>query len=267
MSFIWEFRLKSPFSNYVSSSLWLVFGFLGTHCNSVIAPLWRSYRDARNYQVVDHYDFNKVLANPILFAQFSQFSVTTFTSEHTRFLGDYQLLKVMTMEAFKSDEEGAQRTRDRRQTMLPNSVKSNYAGLYDLPSVADSIISSLPRPVNKQNTSAISSISSVSTDSTGPNLEVPASLKPSFYSFYSLFIQRDSALEVNVSAEIKERVQRQIEEDDYTLTMFDAVKREVLDLLFFDTFVKFAAERPDLIKKERDQQLGQDKDDILLVNI
>lgn len=274
MSFIWYFDLHSPYPEYLTSNVWLFLGFIANHLNSVIMPVWRSYREMFKHRSLDHDEFDRLLANPILFAQFCHFSVSNFTSEHTRFLDDYQLLKVMALEAFKEEpnEDSQQRLSKELPITQLSGTNSDYATLYNLPSVAADIVDGLP---GTQKLSTITTLSSSPSASdffvAEPDVKVPLSLKPAFYSFYSLFIQEDSVLQVNLSSGVKDRLRQQIETDNYTLTMFDPAKREVLELLFFNTFAKFIELRPELraVKRERysEQHKANYTNDIPLIDM
>lgn len=65
-----------------------------------------------------------------------------------------------------------------------------------------------------------------------PITKLPEYLLPTYASFYSLFLVPDAVLEVNVSARVKEEVRRMIvHPESMDVTIFDAVMKEVLDLL------------------------------------
>ncbi|PVU92162.1 hypothetical protein BB561_004001 [Smittium simulii] len=68
---------------------------------------------------------------------------------------------------------------------------------------------------------------------------VPQSLFQLFKSFYSVFIDPNSELNVGVHVYLTYEISQQIESNEYTLGMFDDAREEVLELLYFGVFPRY----------------------------
>ncbi|RUS27771.1 hypothetical protein BC938DRAFT_482752 [Jimgerdemannia flammicorona] len=250
-----------PFGRYWPSVAWVVLGSFVTHLNSVLLPLNNQYRenkyrnDLRSGAYQDWESFRLVMSDTRLRLKLNQHSVQAFCVELTRFIDEYQNLKVAAVEAFKDHEavdgippvppamvrpynRAESSTKESAIKSATLSATQSLLAKIRLPSPAPKY----PIDITPPTTSIVMSVPSLNQrifPITDDALSVPEQLKPSFLNFYTTFIKTDSFLEVNLTADVRTRIMDQMKSGAYTLTMFDEANKQVHDLLFYNVFPSF----------------------------
>ncbi|RUS19038.1 hypothetical protein BC937DRAFT_88046 [Endogone sp. FLAS-F59071] len=274
--FIWVILLDRQYAEYWTSEAWVCIAGIAVHLSSVVLPICYPPRGWRTQlQAPDVVQFEKVLSNPALFARFCRYCAEEFCAEHTRFVEDYQALKVMAIEAFKDqfpeqdqflDQDLSQpasiyyASPSNRNLLEPASPlplikmrSSVTTDVYSVPPPTISISGSINRffflsneePESEAETTGIvqasipKSVHPPPTPTRAADLPVPDALKPSFCTFFNTFIESGATLQANLNEDIVISIRRKMELDQYSLDMFEDAKREVLELLQFNPFVRF----------------------------
>ncbi|RUP19731.1 hypothetical protein BC936DRAFT_139297 [Jimgerdemannia flammicorona] len=221
---------------------WPVIALLVSHFAYCILPLWRSWHIVHVPQeLVDTDDFEHVLTDEHLFAEFSQFSVTDFCAENTRFIEDYQQLKLKTVETFNhiygtgtgglTVPLAMHEKSQAKKSKLPFRFTKRSSNNLSLVSAVGNPTLSTPTLNIFQSITGVQDVSG--------ETRVPESLLFLYRTFYQNYIEPGSLLEVNITGKCLKTIQRKVETGDFTLDIFDEAKKEVLDSLYYNTYKKF----------------------------
>lgn len=275
MYFIWIILLDRIYAEYWVAEAWVCVAGISVHLSSVVLPLCYPPRGWRaQLQAPDAAQFEKVLSNPALFARFCRYCAEEFCAEHTRFVEDYQALKVMAIEAFKDQFPGQDQFLDQdlaqpasiyypsNRNLLESTSRlplirirsSVTTDVYSVPPPTVSISSSISHfflsneeleseavTTDIAQASILKSMHPPPTPTRAADLPIPDALKPSFCSFYNTFIEPGAMLQANLNEDMITSIRQKIELDQYSLDMFEDAKHEVLELLQFNPFIRFHA--------------------------
>ncbi|RUS24128.1 hypothetical protein BC938DRAFT_474079, partial [Jimgerdemannia flammicorona] len=266
--FVWEGDIDRNYAEYWTSVVWPCITAVAIHISSVVVPLYHYNRDRFESRLPNAPQFEEVLRDPVLFAKFCRYCVTVFCAELTRFVEDYQALKVMAIESFKCQfpehnltpppppnvYSSRRHLLDSNSSMrpIPTRLHSTTTDIYSVPpptiSISKSIetffLSSHGQGLDEESIVAVARAANLpwlshTKSVLSSDLPVPEAIKPSFCAFYNTFMKPGGMLEVNLTSETLNEIRLKIETNAYTLDMFEDAKREVLDLLQFNVFGRF----------------------------
>ncbi|RUP49940.1 hypothetical protein BC936DRAFT_140929 [Jimgerdemannia flammicorona] len=255
MYILWITLLAQP---AVQAIFWPILACFATHLSSVVIPLLLYYRQTLQPADHDTRDFPLVLTNPMLFALLCAHSIKDFTAENTRFIEEYQTLKLMCIESYRGQPNHNEISPPPRLISSRLPEKSDPSAI---PS-ENSRLTTITPPTIYNITSPLVNIALSIPNLQPDEMVVPDQLKSTFLNFYTTFIRAQSVLEVNLEWQTRERIRQQIDSGVYTLDIFDEAKEHVLDLLFTNTLPHFLTIYKDqiaVVKRERTQGMFDDR--------
>ncbi|KAJ2503324.1 hypothetical protein GGH96_000345 [Coemansia sp. RSA 1972] len=177
-------------------------------------------------------NFNRMLDDPIEYNKFRTFAVSCFSSELTAFIEEYQALKSETVAIMKPN---SMRGRPSASTMctianpeptkLPTSPHTSHfkpESAYSPTSVTTSILDTL-----------------TNNSTSSHNVSFPSQLFDKLKAVYWDYIDPNSYTSVNASPMVVRRVAEQMNNKEYTVTLFDELKDEVLFMLYSDVYTRY----------------------------
>ncbi|ORY05247.1 hypothetical protein K493DRAFT_296610 [Basidiobolus meristosporus CBS 931.73] len=219
------------------------------HFVSVCIPIFCSFKwtthspPSRLDYIQDKEDFCQRLLDWSFFEMFKQTATECLCVENVLFLEAYQDLKKLSLVAITNSESCTYTEHPESESKSGWSINSSQLpSNHALVSPATSnIVTCLSYPhasvkqcITPANISIARTVERLSED-----VAVPSGLAPYYQRFYEKFFLPGSLLEVNIPCEIVTSLRDAINNNEYTLTMFDQAKEEVLDSLYYEVYLRF----------------------------
>lgn len=221
-----------PFEKYWKEENWVALLAIISHIVSVVHPLLvlrRTVKRKGRYGDVEASDsqalptregFDVVIAGKESFADFTKYAASDFCAENTRFVYDYQDLKLKVLCAIAaSSDANSPELIDVDWTRKSQAVAKSFMTQPKLSIGATVANTKLYRP----------------------DAAVTPKLHVYYRRFFESFLRSGSVLEVNLTSRELEMIYPRFENPATlpTLDVFDDAHKHILDLLFFDTYVKY----------------------------
>ncbi|KAI9499768.1 hypothetical protein BX070DRAFT_218015 [Coemansia spiralis] len=239
------------------------------HTTSVAMPLWQAIRHSRDVIHRMHgasglgssmaaaianaggsdmgrrSEFNAILADPYEYRFFCDFAASCFCSEMTAFIDEYQALKGLTVIALGSEDIWREDV-DQLEPGYMARMASNLDNGMGYLALANR---------NHPNAKALR----LQTPPTVSILETARAVYPQYdlsevtpfpvaamdklVAIFSVFVNSNSYTAVSLPSAMVLRIREKLGKSQLTLTILDEIKDEVLNMLYFDVFTRYAKKK------------------------
>ncbi|KAJ2288551.1 hypothetical protein IWW55_006481 [Coemansia sp. RSA 2706] len=262
---LWEtilFHLALKWSGFFFT--WLCAIIL--HTASITVPLWQAIRHSRDVihrmhgasslgnpmaaaiagaggqDMSKRSEFNSILADPYEYRYFCDFAASCFCSEMTAFIDEYQALKGLTVVALGSEDmwrDEANHIDTDYMARMASNIDSNLgylaiAGRQHPNSRALRL--QTPPTVNILETACAVYPQYDLSDST----PFPVAAMDKLVAIFSVFVNSSSYTAVSLPSAMVLRLRERLSRSQLTLTILDEIKDEILNMLYFDVFTRYA---------------------------
>ncbi|KAJ2308651.1 hypothetical protein IWW54_004012 [Coemansia sp. RSA 2705] len=193
--------------------------------------------------------FNRMLDNADEYQKFRTFAVSCFSSELTTFIEEYQVLKA---EALALLSPHSVRARPSTSTMISDFGKSDCSGkrrvTFAPTSVSASLVNSLTLqrsefahvPTTSVTVSILDTLTAANPELCGDEaMRFPQQLHEKLKAIYWDYIDPSSYTSVNATPLTVRRITDRIHAKEYTISLLDELKDEVLFMLYSDVYTRY----------------------------
>ncbi|KAJ1898426.1 hypothetical protein LPJ81_004344 [Coemansia sp. IMI 209127] len=271
LTVIWEtalFHLALKWSGWFFS--WLCAIIL--HTVSLAVPLWKANRHSRdvlhrihgssalaNPDAADRSmaaaianaaggadigrraEFNGILGDPYEYRYFCDFAASCFCSEMTAFIDEYQSLKAQTIIALGSEDiwrEDADQLDPGYMARMTSTIDNDMGYLAlanrDHPNVKTLRLHTSPTVCILDTARAVYPQYDLSEIT-----PFPVASMDKLVVMFSVFVNSNSYTAVSLPSAMVLRIRERLGRSQLTLTIFDEIKDEVLNMLYFDVFTRY----------------------------
>ncbi|KAJ1721241.1 hypothetical protein LPJ53_004225 [Coemansia erecta] len=188
--------------------------------------------------------FNRMLDDPLEYQHFRIFAASCFCSELTGFIEEYQSLKARTLVLLKTTEPSS--AVEQPDDSFSRSSKEINLNRFRLSQCMVDNALAMYAEVNAAGTSltgvSVSILQSVQNDKTDDktvDMQFPASLIDRLHAVYREYVDPNSFASVNASASVVKRISERMHCNDYSLTLLDDLKGDVLFMLYSDVYSRY----------------------------
>ncbi|KAK9768888.1 hypothetical protein K7432_000117 [Basidiobolus ranarum] len=245
IDFFYRFYHKNP-SPYLV--LLPVLVILLIHFISICLPIffslkWTDRPPAQFDYIQVKEEFCMKLLDWSFFENFKQTAMECLCVENVLFLEAYQDLKKLSLVAISNSESEIITGKAAGNSKVSWSMNSSVTPpspahiSYTSPQIATCLSyphSSVKQTITPANISIARTIESLTEQ-----IMVPSDLAPYYQRFYEKFFLPGSLLEINIPCEMVSNLRDAVGGKNYTLTMFDQAKEEVLDSLYYEVYLRF----------------------------
>ncbi|KAJ2546012.1 hypothetical protein EV175_005754 [Coemansia sp. RSA 1933] len=275
LTIIWEtalFRVAEQWSGWFFS--WVCAIVL--HTTSLALPLWNAMRHSRDVlhrmhgadaldpvslegtsmataianaaggtDIGRRTEFNAILSDPYEYRFFCAFAASCFCSELTAFVDEYQSLKNLTVIALGSEDiwrEDADRLDPGYMSRMANNIDNGIGFLAlanrDHPNSKALRLQTPPTVCILETARAVYPQYDLSEVT-----PFPVAAMDKLVAMFSVFVNSSSHTAVSLPSAMVLRIREQLGRSQLTLTIFDEIKDEVLNMLYFDVFTRYARQK------------------------
>ncbi|KAJ2552253.1 hypothetical protein EV175_003388 [Coemansia sp. RSA 1933] len=190
-------------------------------------------------------EFNGILGDPYEYRYFCDFAASCFCSEMTAFIDEYQSLKTQTIISLGSEDiwrEDADRL-DPGYMARMNSTVDNSVGYLALAN-RDHPNSKALRLQTPPTVSILETARAVYPQyDLSEVTPFPVASMDKLVVMFSVFVNSNSYTAVSLPSAMVLRVREKLGRSQLTLTIFDEIKDEVLNMLYFDVFTRYSRKK------------------------
>ncbi|KAJ1850594.1 hypothetical protein LPJ73_003377 [Coemansia sp. RSA 2703] len=188
--------------------------------------------------------FNRMFDDPLEYQHFRTFAASCFCSELTGFIEEYQSLKARTLVLLKTTEpsstvehldEALSRTSKEinlNRFRLSQCMVDNALAMYAEVNAAGTSLTGV-------NVSILQSVQNDKTDDKTIDMQFPALLTGRLHEIYREYVDPNSYASVNASASVVKKISERMHCNDYSLTLLDDLKSDVLFMLYSDVYSRY----------------------------
>ncbi|KAJ1661786.1 hypothetical protein IW140_006429 [Coemansia sp. RSA 1813] len=187
-------------------------------------------------------EFNSILADPYEYRFFCDFAASCFCSEMTAFIDEYQSLKSLTVIALGSEDiwrEDADQLDPGYMSRMASNIDSGISYLAlanrDHPNAKALRLQTPPTVCILETARAVYPQYDLSEVT-----PFPVASMDKLVAMFSVFINSNSYTAVSLPSAMVLRIRERLGRSQLTLTIFDEIKDEVLNMLYFDVFTRYA---------------------------
>ncbi|KAJ2076057.1 hypothetical protein GGH13_000164 [Coemansia sp. S155-1] len=238
------------------------------HTVSLVLPLWAAIRHSRDVMMRMHgangmgatmsaaiagaggedghlgkrAEFNSILADPYEYRFFCDFAASCFCSEMTAFIDEYQVLKGLTVIALGSEDMWREDV-DQLESSYMARMANNIDGGIGYLAMANrayphskSLRLQTPPTVSILET-ALAVYPQYDLSEVTP---FPVASMDKLVAIFSVFVNSNSYTAVSLPSSMVLRIRERLGRSQLTLTILDEIKDEVLNMLYYDVFTRYA---------------------------
>ncbi|KAJ2659325.1 hypothetical protein IWW48_003568 [Coemansia sp. RSA 1200] len=190
-------------------------------------------------------EFNAILADPYEYRFFCDFAASCFCSEMTAFIDEYQSLKSLTVVALGSEDiwrEDADQLDPGYMTRMASNIDNGIGILAlagrDHPNAKALRLQTPPTVCILETARAVYPQYDLSEVT-----PFPVASMDKLVAMFSVFVNSNSYTAVSLPSAMVLRIRERLGRSQLTLTIFDEIKDEVLNMLYFDVFTRYAKKR------------------------
>ncbi|KAJ2483004.1 hypothetical protein IWW56_000687 [Coemansia sp. RSA 2131] len=236
------------------------------HTASIAVPLWQAIRHSRDvihrmhgasslgnpmaaviagaggHDMSKRSEFNAILADPYEYRYFCDFAASCFCSEMTAFIDEYQALKGLTVIALGSEDMW----RDEANHVEPDymaRMASNIDADLGYLAIAGRQHSSA-KALRLQTSPTVSILETARA--VYPQYDMndatpfPVAAMDKLVAIFSVFVNSNSYTAVSLPSAMVLRLRERLGKSQLTVTILDEIKDEILNMLYFDVFTRYA---------------------------
>ncbi|KAJ1796053.1 hypothetical protein LPJ59_003983 [Coemansia sp. RSA 2399] len=190
-------------------------------------------------------EFNGILGDPYEYRFFCDFAASCFCSEMTAFIDEYQSLKSLTVIALGSEDiwrEDADQLDPGYMSRMANNIDSGMGFLAlvnrDHPNAKALRLQTPPTVCILDTARAVYPQYDLSEIT-----PFPVASMDKLVAMFSVFVNSNSYTAVSLPSAMVLRIRERLGRSQLTLTIFDEIKDEVLNMLYFDVFTRYARKK------------------------
>ncbi|KAJ2520736.1 hypothetical protein GGI11_001785 [Coemansia sp. RSA 2049] len=186
-------------------------------------------------------EFNGILADPYEYRYFCDFAASCFCSEMTAFIDEYQSLKAQTIIALGSEDiwrEDADQLDPGYMARMASNIDSDigYLALANRDNAHSKSLRLQTPPTVCILDTARAVYPQYDLSEVTP---FPVASLDKLVVMLSVFVNSNSYTAVNLPSAMVLRIRERLGRSQLTLTIFDEIKDEVLNMLYFDVFTRY----------------------------
>ncbi|KAJ2741660.1 hypothetical protein GGI20_005030 [Coemansia sp. BCRC 34301] len=187
-------------------------------------------------------EFNSILADPFEYRFFCDFAASCFCSEMTAFVDEYQVLKGITVIALGSEDmwrEDVDQLESSYMARMTNNI-DNDIGYLAMANRAYPHSKSL-RLQTPPTVSILETARAVYPQYDLSDITpFPVASMDKLVAIFSVFVNSNSYTAVSLPSSMVARIRDRLGKSQLTLTILDEIRDEVLNMLYYDVFTRYA---------------------------
>ncbi|KAJ2884391.1 hypothetical protein FB639_001969 [Coemansia asiatica] len=189
-------------------------------------------------------DYNAILADPYEYRYFCDFAASCFCSEMTAFIDEYQALKALSVVALGSEDIWREDVDQLEPTFMTKMVTNTIDDSMGYLALANRNINVNVKSLRLQTPPSVSILDTAKAVYPQYNFSeatpFPVAAMDKLVGIFSVFINSHSYTAVNLPAAMRLRLREKLANSNLTLTILDEIKDEVLNMLYYDVFTRYA---------------------------
>ncbi|KAJ1814687.1 hypothetical protein LPJ75_002661 [Coemansia sp. RSA 2598] len=193
-------------------------------------------------------DYNAILADPHEYRFFCDFAASCFCSELTAFIDEYQVLKNITVQALGS--EGILYQSEESQLDNAYALRMANTGIHDnigYLAMSNKAANYNARSLRLQTPPTVSMLETAKAVYPQYDLSdatpFPAASMDKLIAIFSVFINSNSYTAISLPPGIVLKLREKLAQNNLTITILDEIRDEVLSMLYFDVYTRYAKAR------------------------
>ncbi|KAJ2814042.1 hypothetical protein H4S07_000211 [Coemansia furcata] len=238
------------------------------HTVSLVVPLWEAIRHSREVMMRMHgasgmgatisaaiagaggedghlgrrAEFNSILADPYEYRFFCDFAASCFCSEMTAFIDEYQVLKGLTVIALGSEDMWREDV-DQLESSYMARMANNIDGDIGYLAMANRAYPH-SKSLRLQTPPTVTILETARAVYPQYDLSevtpFPVASMDKLVAIFSVFVNSNSYTAVSLPSAMVLRIRERLGRSQLTLTILDEIKDEVLNMLYYDVFTRYA---------------------------
>ncbi|KAJ2706239.1 hypothetical protein FB645_001755 [Coemansia sp. IMI 203386] len=192
-------------------------------------------------------DYNAILADPYEYRYFCDFAASCFCSEMTAFIDEYQALKGLSVVALGSEDIWREDVDQLEPTFMTRMVTNTIDDTMGYLALANRNINVNVKSLRLQTPPSVSILDTARAVYPQYNFNettpFPVAAMDKLVGIFSVFINSHSYTAVNLPAAMVLRLREKLAGSNLTLTILDEIKDEVLNMLYYDVFTRYAKKK------------------------